>query len=440
MIEKKTLSASEFLRIDKNFAYHITSLKKYVDEERLLKDLIIYMSYSYQRGLDLFGRSSLDPYDFCKKMKVDRTNLMRTHPDPLFFKVSDMTKEECLALEKLHKKDSSYKVWDSFLENALFILKYEKTITSYSSKDEMGDRVTLADFSYIKELSYIKGPRRKHFYEYIPTEEFENSLKSFFINGNIDTYILLRKTSLEDFYLKLLNRIEDQEKKSNYILYKFREFAELLNISTDALDNADSTKKKTFSDIKKKINYKFNKNFIPKLNGQIPDLSLSWIAPEYSKVKSIPKVSWRKRSEKELTERNNLIYNDIFYTELFKELSSFFYANYGYLQHNEERQMNDFLTWLFSMDNFDVKKSNYISIYAKRKGDKKNLEAEATDFFSNLIEIGNRNKLKTFIWYKDRRFFFHNIRDGKEYTYHHIKDLLVLLVSQFEFIRVNYKV
>ncbi|SEC67723.1 hypothetical protein SAMN04489761_3474 [Tenacibaculum sp. MAR_2009_124] len=410
------------VRIDKNLAFNITDFRKYSKkDEALIKSLVIYMSLNFQKNL--FGLVDIDPADFAKRMKIYRTDLFKKHDDPLFFKVSSTPKEELLRLEKEHGNMSQYRCWNTNLENALFVLKYENIISSYKSKSGDEERITLNNFAYIKELHLVfkkVGKTKKIIYQYKPTEEFEFSLRKFFFNANITTFLALRSSSLEDWYLNLLNRIQVQQYTGNTkpIYYKIVDFAKLLNISTQRLE---ANEKDAFSDVKKKINRKFKKTFLPKVEKEIMGLELNWRKSENSKYYNVVEISWIKPSEESLKENKKSIYEDLFLTELFKNLSVFYNENYLSLESDMETKTNKFLKWLFSYNDLDIKKGKYISVFADIKGKHSKLEEKAHDYFVFLGDMQNKRR---FLRYEESEFILINPMTNQELHYKEIKEAI----------------
>ena len=105
-----TLPIIDKVRIDQHFAYNITNFKDYSKEdEQLLKDLIIYMSRSFQKNL--FGFIDIDVADFCRVMKLTRGNVVGKHSDPIFYKLfKEHSKKKHLELQEKHGTMSRFRI------------------------------------------------------------------------------------------------------------------------------------------------------------------------------------------------------------------------------------------------------------------------------------------------------------------------------------------
>lgn len=325
---------------------------------------------------------------------------------------------------------SEYRVWDSNLENALFILKYEHILSTYKSSNEYENRISIEDFSYIKKLHITfqkKNKTKKILYEYEPTPEFEHSLRKFFFTANVKTYIKLRRYNLDDWYLNLLNRINKHDMNGyNELRFSINDISKYLNISSNALSE-DSNIKKGFSDVKKKINYKFKHNFIPHVTDEINNLTLDWQAGNGCKYKNVAIVRWRSKTQEELKIINKEIYDDLFITELFKDLSSFYHKTYSVLEYNLEKKTNLFLKWLFSYTDADIKISKYISNYSDHKGRTDNLNAKATKYITNLSQLMVLMVQKQFVRYDNEKFLLYSFKEAKYIEYNSLHEVIFLV-------------
>ena len=442
--EIQTLSATRNLRIDRNFVFYITSFKKYGSEdEQLIKDLIVYMSYRFQK--DLFGFISLDPEDFCKQMKYDKTNLLRTHKNPVFYELkSELSEIEHLELEKKHGKDSKYRVWKNKLENALLILQSERFYFSEDAKENNISEVTLNNFMYIKEISvaHIKtGKTKKLLYKYKPTEEFETKLKNLFIVTSLESYLNLKSKNLTDLYFRLTYNIQHYDKKRiNAITYDFKSFAELMNIKIDSIE--DENIKNGFSNVKKNINRKFNKDFLPIIKDETLDLKLDWIKGKNAKYNNVPQISWVNKTIEEISAIENKVYGDLFYTELLKTISKNYYQNYKQHVLNNNDILSGFLEWVFSYDDFEIKESIYLSVYANIRGNKTTdinmIKQNATLFFGNLSSIGSWNKKHSFVGYTDNLFFLTNPKTNQTRSIRGIKEFILEVFNSYDLYKHYY--
>ncbi|WP_143569851.1 hypothetical protein [Tenacibaculum agarivorans] len=429
------LARLDNIRIDQNIGYYIDKLKKYNEDEDLLKSLLLYMCFNFQKNL--FGYSTLDPTHFASVMNHGVENLKRKHPNPIYHKYSGRSKEEAEMLQEKHGRVSAYRILDSRLENALLILMHEGTLDTYLSKSEYAEIIKLSDFRFIEDIQVVIEKRKKAkklTYLYKLSEQFEYSLKKMFFNANISTYNTLRKKNLEDWYLKLKNRINIcSNRGENQIVYSIQELAQVMNISTETLG-----KKGGFSRVKNRINDKFNNTFSPAVTNEIEQLQLSWVKGKGARTYNTPIVKWKNKSKEELKALNNIIYTDIFFTELFKDLSVYYSNNYEKFSHGEAIIYERFLLWLLSPKDYEVKTSKYVSNYVDYKGRHDDVQRDAISFFEKIINIGKINLVEKIVYYNDGRYVFKNKFKGQEFEYLEIKDLFFELTQHYKFFESHY--
>ena len=390
----KLLEPESNLRVDRKFGFQIGTFKKYGDDEQLLKDLIIYMSLNHQKNL--FGYISFDLDNFCEVMKYDRKNLLRAHSDPIFYKLnSQFTKEEHLIREKDNGNDSEYRVWKNKLENALLILQHESLYIPNEKISENHKKISHTNFTYLKEVSILfkkKGRTKKFYYQYIPTPEFQETLERYFLVTNLVNYLNIKKSKLSDLYFNILYRSQNQE--SNSVNFNFKFLAELMNISTKKINE-----EKGWSYIKQNLIRKFNHKFKPNVEDEITGIKLKFIKSNKSNYNNIPVISWDSKKIETLEETNKIIYQDLFYTKLIKDLSINYYQNYQTLELDNEVIMKGFLSWMFTYEDISIKQGKYLSIYADTYGNKVNIEEESKDFFFKLTNLGTYQIKRVFMKY-----------------------------------------
>lgn len=442
------------LRVDNNFVHQITNFKKYgKKDEKLIKEIIIYLSLNFQKNL--FGEVDIDPIDFCKQMNVDRAYLFRKHENPIFFRIfNEKTKKEHIELEEKYGNISKFRIWDNHFENALLILQYEKFYFSTENIENDDSVIQLLNFTYIKSLKFkfVKtGKTNRVVYQYIPTEEFEKKLYKFFINIDLNNYIKLRRASLEDLYLKLIYRIRNESRKNNdELFYNIKELALLMNISVQNIDNVE---KKGFSDVKRNINRKIKKYFFENIQGynksvfekEFPQLKFEWRKTfkngRFSKYKNLAVFSWKSKTKKEKIKEDNIIYDDIFFTKLLQSLSENYSDNYKRFEIDKNKLIKDFLNWLLSEKDFDIKVSKFISLYSDIKGNKTISKSKSIDFFNSLIKIGKINKTHNIITFNEEtlKFTFLNEDKNTTFQYSYLKDLIHDLTENSSFFEKKYK-
>ncbi len=437
------------LRVDQNFVHHITNFKKYgKEDEKLIKELIIYMTLHSQKNL--FGDIDLDPMDFCKEMKVDRSDIFAKHPDPIFFRLRhELTKKQHITLQEKNGNLSSSRIWDTKFENALLILQNEKFYFSEENSNKDVTVVELKNYTYIKTLKIRfekRNKTKKIIYIYQPTEEFEKTLYKLFLSVNLDNYIKLRSPSLEDLYLKLLYRIKNENSKNNNkIYYNIEELAELMNISTNNIND-----KRGFSEVKSNINRKLKKYFFDvngtykksKFTSDFPTLNFTWEKGTSTKKKiryaSVAVFSWDKINQQTIKENSNKIYKDIFYTKLLQELSINYLDNYARFEIDKNKLTVNFLNWLFSKKDYNIKTSKFISVFSNIKGNRIDSRELSVNFVSDLMTIGIFQEKHQFITYKNELFYFHNKETDVIYEYKELKNLIYHITENINYFKKYY--
>ena len=391
------------VRIDKNFAFHISSFKDlFAEDAKLLKAVIFYMAINFQ-DKDLFGFYKLDPKDFADKLKFNKPLLFSIHKNP-FFMTHDVNAEKLLFLEEKHGRNSEYRTWKTVLENALYILTNKSFIDDYRIREQGKTVVETERFNFIDKIRFehIKtGKTKKIVYYYKPNPLFEQNLKTYFIGTFTEHFVALRKSNLEEAYLNLLNRINNRASKGfNSIEFSIDTIATLLNIN----------KYKEFSLYKRKVTSKFKKLKIS-LDQQVKELQLTWIKPTSTtavsnliesivipnknvKYDNIALISWESYTKEETYKRNEKVYNNIFDVELNRKLiESYFNTHQGkLLNFDEEIKKASFYKWIFSLDEMNIKSATYISCYIEIKKNNKNIEYDTSFFLKSLVYISQIQK------------------------------------------------
>ncbi|MCS6796340.1 MAG: hypothetical protein NZ516_10310 [Raineya sp.] len=200
----KAIQAIEPIRVDKNIAHNSYDFKLYGEDETLIRNLVIYICYSYQMHIIEYG--TLDPYDFCKVMNYkSRSYLFRKHPNPAQLK--GLTQEE---IQKLY--GSGEYVWDSYFENALYRLSTEPMKLSYSGKTFDGKVIhEITSILILEQVQVIIDEKNgyKRYYKFRASDKFLNNLSRYFAKINLEAFNALRKSGLQNLYLFLTNLKEN---------------------------------------------------------------------------------------------------------------------------------------------------------------------------------------------------------------------------------------
>jgi len=220
----------DLFRIDKNIAHNIDYISKSSNDKNivnsdgnLIKNLIYYFCYSYQNNLFNFG--AFDVYDFASKFGYSPKYLSKRHPAPEQFK--NKADNEINALYERQEDDINYKIYDSVIENALFILHTKPIVFIRGAKtvDYSNKEITYStdsnSYLVINQLTTQKisrltkehgGHRKLHghagdknIYSYTLDKLFIENLSHYYLKGARESLLHLRKSSLDDLYLYLLN-------------------------------------------------------------------------------------------------------------------------------------------------------------------------------------------------------------------------------------------
>jgi hypothetical protein len=351
------------LRVDKNVAFNVIQFEKVADRQTaiILKALVIYFSKSFER--DLFGYETLDPYKFAKEMDINRATLFKRHPNPAFVKNHHLSRAQLEQKEKESKKIiEEVRIWDSYLENALYILFSHPIFESYKGSTETSDFVGLSNFLILRDISVHapttnSGRNQKLYYKYKLDEYFERNLRKYFLQVDIKIFTDCKNKGVEGFYLQLMSIYESYKKKGlNIYHWKLDELLKYFTIS-DKIE-IKHQKQKLIVQLKK----------VEKLmSNTIPGLSFDWIKGDNQRWAYVPVVRWDKVNLQDVKENDHKILDDVFLKHLKRHLLEV------YIRQTEGTELvkTDFYRWLGSTEDKDLKVSSYVSvssIYRKNTG------------------------------------------------------------------------
>jgi hypothetical protein len=252
------------IRIDKNIAHNIDlfiSIDNISNEDKaLIKSLIYYFCFS--RQTDLFGFGTLDPKQFAAVLSYKEGYLRKKHLNPL--QLQKLTTEEKKLLYEREKKNPAAKIFDSYLENALYILHTTALRFSRTAKEVLFENGT-TKYTNISEAyillpqlitSTIKGKGSpKVFFNYDINKNFITNLSLYFLKFSKEALITLRRAGLDDLYLYLKNFKETlQEKlKTSTEIDRSLNFNHLCKIARIPFQKKDGSELKNQRDIKQKL-------------------------------------------------------------------------------------------------------------------------------------------------------------------------------------------
>ena len=309
-------TTNNLFRLDKNVAHNIRDFRAFQEDKQLIKALITYFSYSLQN--DLFGYGTLDPHEFSKKMGFSANYLRSKHPNPECFK--DMSASEIETMYRNQDRYPDYKeyrVFDSILENALYLLRYNRvkyTSAGVSFKQEGKEyvKISLDEIQFLSELAVVFKKTKsgnKVFYTYRLTDSFINNISNYYLKSKIDSLKILRQPGLDELYLYLKNLMTTfalQNKCSD--MSSFDLLCELAYINS-----------KEATDRKKRLNNSF------KILNEKTELKvkLNWLRVNKSKYAYIPEIEFDKEQLSLLTDSDliNKERKTIFISNLHYELT-----------------------------------------------------------------------------------------------------------------------
>ena len=226
MQEQEKTSLSSSFRIDKYIVNDIHDFNLQIRlqndgagdafdcDDRLVRNIIYSIANDYEHNLLCFGH--LDPVKFAKQWSYDAAYLRHRVERPYQLQHMDVTEvasyRKRLA-EGIKESDGDGRVWDTQLENALYILSSRPiSFNRYGefSVDKDGEKENVevkshVTFTLLSNLSAFRGAHGKTYYVYTLNENFEKNLTRYYIRGEKTSLIALRSCGLDSLYLYLAN-------------------------------------------------------------------------------------------------------------------------------------------------------------------------------------------------------------------------------------------
>lgn len=209
------------IRIDKNVGKNVLDFTGLGTDAPLVKSLIYYFCHTYQ--YNLFNWERLDPYDFARRFGFTTNHLRKRHPDPVQLK--GLSQTEIDDMYALQEKEPEMRIWDSYLENALWILKTSKINYRYGGKvykssEEKMYYSEVKDIQFLEELAVIfsknsRGGKERISYHYKLADSFVENLTNYYFKASADSIMLLRKPALDDLYIYLINLLASLKGAAN---------------------------------------------------------------------------------------------------------------------------------------------------------------------------------------------------------------------------------
>lgn len=374
------------LRIDKNIAYNVLDFQKYEDKQTqiIIKSLLIYFSYSYQS--DLFGYGTLDPHLFARKMNIDKDTLFKTHPNPKQIADSPLSKEELMELQENNGRFSTHRLWDSYLENALYILSTVPLFEEYKGSTESHDFVGMHNFIIVRDRRLVtervnRGRVQKVLYKYQLDDVFERNLRRFFLQTNFDNYLLCKSKGVEDIYLFVSNIYQTYKKKGiNKYHWKLEDLLVYFDIS-----NSLEPKHQ-----KQKLNKQLQK-LEKVLAKEIQGFKFGWDKGDGQRWAYVPFATWDKVDNEKEKEADYKALDSVLYKHIKRDLYEI-YLN----QKDDGKEYDNFFSWLQSDEDIEIKKSAYIRTYSlnKKLPSFPKPETLANSFFKKIKEAANQREVE----------------------------------------------
>jgi hypothetical protein len=349
------------IRVDKNLAYNILDFRKIDDYQTrsILKSLLLYFSFQYEK--DLFGYGKLDPILFAKMFNHDRANLSRHIKEPKY--ISDNI--------------SSSTKWDTYLENALYILATTPIFEEYKGQDDNFNIVGFRNYIILKDVSVftpIKNRgKEKKYYRYALDNSFELNLKKFFLNINVKYYLETRKWNGDDFYLQIMN-IYNQSKRDGKTSFYWE-----INVLLDYFNVAH----KEIRVQKQRLNAIFKK-YEELLKNDIQGLSFVWRKTGAQKFAYTLYMIWEKEDPKQMEQEKIKTLEELFLDTLKREL----YNVYNAKKQSKKENLEEFYNWLINKKNKEAILSTHKLVTNNLKG-KNNWGADgwALAFYNKMSVI-----------------------------------------------------
>ncbi|MDR0619836.1 MAG: hypothetical protein LBG17_08070 [Bacteroidales bacterium] len=398
------------VRLDKNIAHNIDCFGTLMEEAaHMTIQLLYYFCEVYQ--YNIFGFGILDPDEFAVKYQLDKSNLKRKAKDPV--QLQGKTEAEIKAMYDRQSKDPSFRVFDSVMENALYILLSRNIVLARGGRKVIqGEREVVYDkltsVQVLKELMVVFAKRRgseKVLYHYTLNPDIIGNLTEYFLVSSKDNLINLRGNKTERLYLFLANLRDSlyMHHQTSTTIENTPSFAELCKIAdvdtvykSGAKSGSDKDPKYIKRDLKRKLDYliKYNKDksfsfsyrFVSRPGHRWAYVCLFDFALRRGEEEE---KQWRK-SERETIYTNNIIYGLL---DCFKRLNSRIYHSHC---DNFDVLQSVFLKWLRSDSDVKEKvlvyKQAFLQTYhvARRYGE----DALTVSFMENLQKIKSIEDLK----------------------------------------------
>lgn len=411
-IQQSSQSSNNLVRIDKNIANNSEALDlDFQSNDELVSSILMYAAY--QRKNHLFDFGIIDPEDFARTMGFAPKYLTSVHPKPACLEGYSADQiAKAYHDQEAHPEDPHYRIFDSRLENALFLLlsknmTFRRTGIVYKEKDGSSmQRMTVTSVRLLKSFSIIfrKSPRgkKKLFYDYELDEGFGQNLSLLYITANIDDFTMLRKKSLHKLYLYVKNLRDNaialylkdlkenisQKEKQDYFIAEFDLLCRITGIGSNNARDKKSRLVKAFAELKKVL-----------------PIELTWTRREKERWEYVPVIVFMEiRNTDKLipADKSDPIGEkvDIFTLNLMIHVISEYKEEYGYELGREKdvRLLEGFVLSFLKKKEKDLIRAWYMKAQVETFtfcNSKSNENFEI--FYKNLDSLNSYNDIKSFL-------------------------------------------
>jgi hypothetical protein len=409
--------SNKLLRLDKNIANSIDQiidlrgilfgknvshddLHMSGEDKRLINSLIFYFCFTNQH--DIFGYGKLDPQKFAEFAKYEPGHLRKKHPNPV--QLRGLTEEQKNELYRQQEENPENRVYDSYLENALYVLHHTTLSFRESAKEVIqdGDSVKYVIMSetytllpqLTTSLVFKKNSGSpKVTYTYTLNQKFRDNLSLFFMRFEHSSIFKLRRSGLDHLYVYLKNMKDTfiEKSKRNEEIDRSLNFNQMCEMAGVPRYNKEGEMFKNPRDIK----YKLNKVF-EKLNTDTDlKFSIKWSkAGKNAKGNYVPNICFEEEKEKThhmyLSSVRHHERKLIFRQNLLLELLEYF------KRHNAERDNleENTLLWLRKDKDQSSKELAFRNAQFKTYGRvHKNIDKMVSDWMKTLSNLNRIDDL-----------------------------------------------
>lgn len=375
-------------RLDRNLSNNIMYLHQAFGEDTyIISSLLCFIAWKHKH--QLFNVGVLDPTEFGRMCKFQPGYLRRRHPAPAQLeRLSIQEKERLYRKQEEYPDNFAYRVYDSILENALYMLytraiAYPGNHVMYRECGSEIQKVEIEKITFFKHLRIVfhrsKG-KCKIFYEYELDESFVHNLNQYYLVCNLSSFVKLRKKRLDTLYLFIKNLREYfrlQNKCSDFV--NFNLLCELARINRKDKRMRKQDLKHAFEVLGTLATFQVKLSFLP----------LSPEQPFYISIIDFPDLqAWSE--EQVISEKQ-----DILFLNFVRLICVLFKKKHDYFSYMYEELIEIVLEFVRSNDRNVIQKIYIDSqiLTFKKLSPKSSIKFE--DFYAKLIRVKTLEDLKS---------------------------------------------